>query len=400
MQRYSKVNAAKSLVWSLLQHYGWIRRGPSAMTPREAAFVEAAMQDDTGVLNAQAEDLQALATAHPELVASAGGAALTAAFIGRDTDDMVRLLVAQGARFEYDVNEWSPIHHAAHEISRLGSTRFARFHAVFAADIAQATEIAVKSPRRGARGNRTLLHATSTYGHAELTELLLNHGADAVLEHRLGRNGRTALQNATAMAHSRRNRERTARVLLAHGAYYDIFSACARNDTERLRELLHKDREAAQQRDGDGQTPLHWAAWCCALDCLELLIQAGASVNAKANNGKAPLHLAAGPVDVPQDLPLPDNTRVVAALIRAGAALDSPDNRNRTPLHHASYRGYADAAELLIDAGADVTLRNRRGRAPLEIARKDAARLRRPPLATSGRRPATSAAADRSQACG
>lgn len=334
------------------------------------------MQETPSGLCATVDQVDTLLAENPALIGSVGNTALTAAFVGTRTDALVAHLVAKGARFEYDSGRWSPPHHAAQQIAREARPDFARFHTVFAHRLADAAAIGVNAPHRGTPGHRSLLHITAFHGHPELTELLLNHGAATVLERQLGGTGLTALQLATGMNHRRERRERTAQALLAHGAHYDIFSACARNDSDRLRELLRAGGDGVRERNGQGETPLHWAAWCGAVDCAEQLLRTGAHVNATANNGKTPLHLAAGPLDAPADRPRPDNIDVVRLLAANGAALDAGDHHARTPLHHAAFQGYGRVAEALLAAGANPSHRNTRGKTALEVARKGAMYLR------------------------
>lgn len=369
--------AAETRIWSLLERYAWTKRQRADMTPEEIAFVEAAMRDAPGEACASVEEVRALLTRRPELIRSAGAAALTAAFVGTHTDALVDFLVANGARLEHGPERWTPLHQAAEEICRQARPAIDRFRIVFEHGLAAATAVAVKAPYRGTPGNRSLLHIVAFFGHPKLAELLLKHGAAAVVERPLGRAGPTALQLATQMHHWRERREHTAQLLLAGGAYYDIFSASARNDSERLGELLRADAAAAQQRNGQGETPLHWAAWCGALECARQLLDAGAYINAAADNGKTPLHLAAGPLNAPPGRPRPDNTEMVRLLLGNGAAVDASDNHARSPLHHAAYQGYSNAAEALLDAGANPRFRNTRGKTPLEVARRGAAHLRR-----------------------
>ena len=376
MQRSNLRAAAKAHFWTLLERHRWVRRRRADMTAEEVAFVEAAMQETSSGACAAIDHVDALLAERPALIRSVGDTALTAAFVGTHTDALVAHLVAKGACFECDSRQWSPLHHAAQEIARHAEPEFARFHTVFQHGVAAATAIAVNAPHRGTSGNRSLLHITAFYGHTELTALLLDHGATAVKERNLGRTGPTALQLATRMHHWRERRERTAQVLLAHGARYDIFSACARNDGERLRELLRQDGDGARQRNGQGETPLHWAAWCGSVECAEQLLGAGAHVNAATNNGKTPLHFAAGPLDAPVDRPRPDNIEVVRVLAANGAALDASDHHARTPLHHAAFQGYGRVAEALLEAGANPSHRNTRGKTALEMARKGAMYLR------------------------
>ena len=377
--RQPDARAAKARIWRLVERHRWAAQRRAELTAEQVAFVEAAMHDAPSGLCANVDHIDALLTERPALGGAPANTALTVAFIGANgaqTDALVALLVAKGARFECDQRRWSPLHHAAQQFAKEAWTGIARFDTVFQQGLATAAAIAVNAPHPGAPGHRSLLHIAAFHGHRELAELLLRHGAAAVLECKLGRTGPTALQLATQMGNWRARRERAAQVLLAHGAHYDVFSACARNDGQRVRELLRGDGDAARQRTGAGETPLHWAAWCGAAECTQLLLDAGARVNAAANNGRTPLHYAAGPLNVPVDRPQPDNTEVVRLLAASGAALDAGDNRARTPLHYAAFQGYGAAADVLLAAGANPNHRNVRGKTPLDVARKGAAHLR------------------------
>ncbi len=81
-------------------------------------------------------------------------------------------------------------------------------------------------------------------------------------------------------------------------------------------------------------------------------------VNARDVGGKTPLHEAIG------------NSKVVELLLAHKADVHAVTADGQTPLHLAA-RGYAEAARLLLDHGADVNAcRKTDGRTPLDIAKK------------------------------
>lgn len=98
---------------------------------------------------------------------------------------------------------------------------------------------------------------------------------------------------------------------------------------------------------------------------IQLLIQSGVDVNKMGESwgSLTPLHTAA------------DNnlTEVAQMLIEAGAGINAalPTSNWRagqTPLHLAASGGCAEATKVLINAGADVNLKSRRGETPLILA--------------------------------
>ena len=105
-------------------------------------------------------------------------------------------------------------------------------------------------------------------------------------------------------------------------------------------------------------TLLHVAAADNDHEQVKLLLEFGADVNAKNKDGWTPLHDAAAPNAV----------RVAQLLISHGADVNARGKNGRTPLHQAA-RGYAaEAARLLIDRGADVNATNKNGWTPLHDA--------------------------------
>jgi ankyrin repeat protein len=96
-------------------------------------------------------------------------------------------------------------------------------------------------------------------------------------------------------------------------------------------------------RNKHGLTALHAAAYAGNLDIVKLLVAKGAAVNDTHNFYKmTPLHAAAEE----------DHAEIVAFLLANGADIEAKERNGYTPLSQAGWRGYWDAAGLLIKAGA------------------------------------------------
>lgn len=372
-------------IWKPIEDLDWCRRKHSDMTQVEREFVEAAVFDAEGNFASDLDRMKALLVEYPSLVETAGSAALTTAIRAKDADEVVRFLVDNGAQFEYRRDSFSPVHDAAWSASH-GQQGIEKFRIIFESGLADPAQIGIQPPHNGlTSSHRSLLHITATFGHPELTELLLKHGAGEVIEARLNQNADTALHRAAQAGHWWERRREVANILLAHGAYYDIFSASSLDDDTRLRELLATDPASVHERHSDNTAPLHWAAAAGAGKCAKALLAGGADVDALNSGKKTPLHKAAAPLDaVPIDWTFPPIHRVISLLIEHGANLDAQDNKGRTPLHLAAYGGFADAAEHLMALGADTAIRNKRGKTPLEVARLDCLYLK-PRTPRSGR---------------
>ena len=53
-----------------------------------------------------------------------------------------------------------------------------------------------------------------------------------------------------------------------------------------------------------------------------------------------------------------DRPEMIRLLARHGADLNTQDRKGRTPLHRATYEGRVEAAEALLEAGADPAVLN------------------------------------------
>ena len=98
------------------------------------------------------------------------------------------------------------------------------------------------------------------------------------------------------------------------------------------------------------------------MQCAEMLLEGGALVNPLNKARRTPLQLAA-------EANRADMIRLIA---QHNADLNTQDRKGRTPLHRATYEGCVEAAEALLEAGADPTVLNKNGKTAFQIARKDA----------------------------
>jgi ankyrin repeat protein len=92
------------------------------------------------------------------------------------------------------------------------------------------------------------------------------------------------------------------------------------------------------------QTPLHIASKSGAKKVAELLVKYGGNVNAKGTDGRSPLHMAV----------ISGHLEIIEFLLAHGAEVNIKAAYDLTPLHDAAVRNSPQFAQILIDAGADV----------------------------------------------
>ncbi|MCH6552518.1 MAG: ankyrin repeat domain-containing protein, partial [Planctomycetes bacterium] len=141
-----------------------------------------------------------------------------------------------------------------------------------------------------------------------------------------------------------------------------------------------------------GETALNRAAHWGHPEMIEVLLSAGADINARARFDTTPVHFAVrqsdpaivrllatrgANVDAMDEFgvtPLHDAARagevgLTKALLSAGADVDAADHYGSTPLHLAARTGNASTIEALLESGADATMTTSTGQAtPLHLA--------------------------------
>ncbi|MEM4217275.1 MAG: ankyrin repeat domain-containing protein [Candidatus Methanomethylicaceae archaeon] len=114
-------------------------------------------------------------------------------------------------------------------------------------------------------------------------------------------------------------------------------------------------------KNNDGCTPLHYACLGGDLNVVKSLIEHGADMNAVDHKGNTPLHYACEG----------NHIEVVRFLIEHGADVNAANHKCNTPLHYACKKGHLDIAILLYKAGADIETKNSSGKKPLSLMTKE-----------------------------
>ncbi|WP_419950066.1 ankyrin repeat domain-containing protein [Candidatus Palauibacter sp.] len=138
-----------------------------------------------------------------------------------------------------------------------------------------------------------------------------------------------------------------------------VAEAAMRGDLAAVRSLL-AEGEDVNGALGDGMTALHWAAMKGRLDLAEVLIDAGADLEAGTRlGGHTPLHVASRAAQAP----------LVEALLAAGADAGAATTTGAAALHFAAATGSAGAIGALLRHGADPNVREPEwGQTPLMFA--------------------------------
>ena len=156
----------------------------------------------------------------------------------------------------------------------------------------------------------------------------------------------------------------------------DLFEAIHdRSITIKKFNALRKRGANLRAKDEHNLTALMWAiALKHDTGLIRAMIQAGADVNAKGEDGNTPLMNAAfgravwyyGLYGSDSNI-LKITPEIANVLIKAGAKVNARNNNGLTPLHHAVHAS-SGVVKVLLRAGADVNARDSDGYSPLMYA--------------------------------
>jgi ankyrin repeat protein len=168
--------------------------------------------------------------------------------------------------------------------------------------------------------------------YRQVIRLLLRRGATVDARDRVGRTPLLLLLRSSTPS-SRLGGPLLIYALLEHGADVSALSA---------------------PEDYDGKTPLMWAAWKDDTAAVEALLAYGAAVNARDKNGMTALMWA--------------SSEAAPLLLARGADPRARDQFGRTPLSYAAYQGDVPRVRTLLSLGLPVDDRDLDGLTPLFFA--------------------------------
>ena len=204
----------------------------------------------------------------------------------------------------------------------------------------------------------TALHEAALFGHEEVAEVLLDHGAN-LLDTNHGQS--TPLYLAASYG-----RLEMVKLLLRHGREqldcpgpkgFTVLHKAVEQGDEELVTILLQANALVGATDNLGKTPLHLAAVRGYLPMAKLLVLAGAFVHVKDQEKLCPLDYAA----------TGGFTDLVAYLLNNGGNMFHKGKELWTPLHRAARGGHTQTVTFFLDRGANVLVDDFRGNIPLPL---------------------------------
>lgn len=196
----------------------------------------------------------------------------------------------------------------------------------------------------------TARHVASRRGFVDIALIILESSNGSRLLEERDTHGRSVLQVAALYGHTALVQE------LSKGK---IMPNC--DDNTRCADYIAPDN--------CGKTPLHYACAGGNAGVVELLLDKGASINAKDHYGNTPLQVALNWYNAESDWFFQKNTIVLLeALLPFKADPNSKSWSGDTALHAAMYNGHSKKVVNLLEHGAEVNAQGYNLRTPLHIA--------------------------------
>ena len=293
--------------------------------------------------------------------------------LDRQREDVVHRLVEKGADIEATTTlGFNPLLFAVRHNSVEAATLFLDA----GADVNSAS-----------KENLSALHLAVKRGHLDVTKLLLERGADANADapgytplhwatgtwdtEMTGKNGMKTPKDHEwhSLRGVQEDKFEIVKALLDHGA-----------DPNAALETNPKVWGYTVGLPAKNSRPVNLAAYAGAADVMRLLVERGADLSLRPDNYQTTLMLAVGSSRIVwiSRVTEEESLEAVRAALELGADVNEVNGQGNTALHEAARRGLVEVARLLVENGANLEAKNKRGTKPVDMARYGADELGKP----------------------
>jgi uncharacterized protein len=213
-------------------------------------------------------------------------------------------------------------------------------------------------------------------GHYDFAAFMIDHGADPNIADDTGRTPLFTAVDDHTMPESNLPAPReidnnltsmdVIKALLAHGA---------NPNAQLIKQQPYRTKvdRGADTMLGTGTTPLLRAAKAGDAQAIEVLLAKGGDAKIPTKLGFTPIMAAAGLGSKEEDTTGRKKTEAEAIAsiklcLDAGADVNAVNNQGDTALHGAAQKGYDQVVQFLVDHGAKLDIKDKRGRTPLDAA--------------------------------
>jgi ankyrin repeat protein len=278
-------------------------------------------------------------------------------------------LQAMGADpFLADKNDYSPLHLAAyHGRWQICELITEAAHAKVLTDKEKKSKKVLKTPAEridlpNKNTGQSALHIAANMGKEATTKVLLMANASV---HVLDKTGYAPMHLAANGGNA------TVIEMLAgfgapvddfgNGGYLPIHLACSKGHEDAFDEFLKLGASPHDPTRSGRESPLHLASGNGNVGIARKLMDLGADVNATNARQETPLIKAASGAMGSGSMPEDKRIRMCRDLIERGADLDARDFEGKTALYHAASKDAREICMMLLQAGADPSIKSDAG---------------------------------------